>query len=272
MNKRTFVRLNFNPDFILIDGAVFAETTIMDELAAQGCVRRALYLDKGDAAERVGPWLLIADQFSQKIVLRFAELPLLRKGVTWLQAESELDALYKHLQGLRYIWFQRNQYYLRYADGRVIANLWDLLTPAQQAYWMGPIRAWHAWGWGDELCEYRALTMPVDANSTLRLSQEQYGHLLHRQRDDSRLTDCLSLEPELATILDCKQMHTISRDTGVWLRLAGVKAYSTALAVGVVALRSAGRVLKSPSFLEQVNRVSEDGRDADALLEWEAAP
>lgn len=271
MNKRTFMYLSFKPDFVLIDGTVFAETDIVDEFAAQGCVRRALYPDKGEAAERVGPWLLIADRFSQEIVLRFAESPLLRNGITWLQTKSELDTLYRHLQSLRYIWFQRNQYYLRYADGRAIANLWDILTPAQQAYWMGPVQAWHTWSWSDDLHEYRAPVLSVDDASTLRLSQEQYRHLLHRQRDDLRLVDCLSLEPELATALDRKQMHAISRDTGVWLQSVGVKAYSTAVAVSVVALRSAGSVLKSPDFLEQVNRLSEDGRDADVLLGWEYA-
>lgn len=257
------------PHFLLLDGAQLETKGGFAEILADRASRK-IYDPLGEAAARMGPVVVEADPALLDAATAW-ELMLPRShAVSRLDASVGLAQLAGHFWSIRHVRLSgHRQHFLRYADSRVLENLVQVLTPRQLARVFGPIGRWETRGRdGGRIAFERPDAAP--AQGSLRLSEGQGRTLLRLSRPDQLLADVLEDEPTLASSADAAQRHAWAQQALQLLEELHLWSPPLQLAVGNVALRTAGMALRQQSLREAV-RVAAQRDDMEPLYAWNPA-
>jgi hypothetical protein len=137
---------------LLLDGALFSTVCDLPRLVKE-TQATALYADLGEDAALVGPLLLDAahahllpSTFADAIAAKRAQ----RFGIAELCADVPMARIAEHLRRIRHLHTADGQrFFLRCADSRGLACLWDVLQPQQREALLGPILRWQIRGEDD---------------------------------------------------------------------------------------------------------------------------
>lgn len=255
-------------EFILFDGAIVPTDRIVSIIhdGYPGC---CLYEDLGDEAKQVSPWLLSLSSPAEELAVEMGGSRMRAHGVSRLLAPTSMKTLELHLRQLQTLFSGRKQYYLRYADGRSLADLWEVLNPIQRAALLGPVEVWEAHP-ADGPSRYVADTSQLspDKGLPLRLSKGQFSQLMRMQSDTQRWTTWLKTQPALVTGYTLDELRDLSRRAGAWLHVRGDALPPRLVhAVSVAALRSNGEVFEHPGFANAV-RQGIDSDDRGPIDSW----
>lgn len=253
-------------EFILLDSAIVPLDRIMSVID-DGHSGHCLYADLGDEARLISPWLLESSSPAETLVRDMRDSKRHTHGVARLAAPTSIDVVVLHLHQLRTLLADRKRYYLRYADGRALSDLWGVLDSTQRQALLGPIDTWEACA-TDEPCRYlvsyESRSRAEAVSMSLRLSSHQFGELLQAQRDTQRWSTWLATQPQLCDGYSLKDLRDLSRLTGKWLRTQGALPERVVQAVGVAVLRSKGEVLGHPELAGKLRQ----GAVGDDLEDW----
>lgn len=256
-------------EFILFDGAIVPMERI-ELILDGGYPGRCLYEYMGDEARRVSPWLVSVPSPAEALASEMDGSRTHAHGVSRLLAKASLNELVSHLQRLQTLSAGQKRYYLRYADGRSLADLWDVLSLGQREALLGPIETWETCP-TDEPVRYTqapgSKECMRDSALPLRLSTGQFSRLMQSQRDTQRWAIWLKTQSALAAAYTLEELRDLSRRTGAWLHVRGdVLSPQLVHAVGVAALRSSGEVFECSRFAGAVEQgiENDDRRPIDA--------
>lgn len=259
-------------EFILFDGAIVPMDRITS-IIRDGYPGCCLYEDLGDEARRVSPWLLSLPSPAEDLAVEMSGSRITAHGVNRLSAQTSIRTVALHLKRLQAVFADNKPYYLRYADGRSLADLWEVLNPIQRAILLGPVKAWESCP-ADTPSRYIAARdnheLSPDKMLPLRLSTEQFCRLMRAQRDTQRWTTWLKMQPALVAGYTLEELRYLSKRTGAWLRVREDALPPRLVhAVGVAALRSKGEVFEHPGFADAVRHGVESGdrRPIDSWLQ-----
>jgi len=239
--------------FALFDAAIVPVDSIKS-VVNSGICARCLYAQWGDEAERVSPWLLAdgpgVGEFAQEMRASRAHAA----GVSWLMSRVSMEGVVEHLARLQYLFSGRDRYFLRYADGRALADLWEVLRPDQRTCLLGPVQEWNAHACAPR--DYASEGGPSGAEESqhlpLRLTRTQFGRFIRAQRNTQRWVAWEAGQPLLAGGFTPARLREIAINVGDWLQAHQVMSGPTLRAVEIAALRSGGDVLGAPGFPEAV--------------------
>ena len=242
--------------FVLFDAAIVPIESIRS-LVDDGVCARCLYEQWGAGAERVSPWVLADGPGVRELAQDMRASRTHAFGVSSLMSRVPMDELAEHLMRLQYLFCGHDRYFLRYADGRAFADLWEVLRPEQRTCLLGPVQRWNARACAPRdymsgESEDRLFGSGEGQRPPLRLMRAQFGRLIRAQRITQRWAVWETEQPLLARKFTPARLRDLAVGVGDWLQTHQVVAGPTLRAVGMAALRSNGDVLESPDFPEAV--------------------
>ena len=228
---------------LLVDGALWHDRPPVPglDLERHG---RALYEDLGDAAARVGPWLL---PWPADLDLASVPLPT-RLGLSQLEVEVSPEALFQHLMRLRQVAMDDGQrFFLRLADTRALAAMAQAWPKDLLAALKGPVLAWR-WcdrdgHWVDWVPGLAGCVRPLRA---LRLSE--FEALVSAGEVDRLAAELEGLGEEgLKPVQDPAQHRLVAR-TVAWLAQREPLPWPWRWSIAWQAVRTDGLALRSADF------------------------
>jgi len=257
---------------LLMDAAIWNAHPRFDDLVRTPQAN-ALYGDlPSPEAARLGPWLLDAEA-AEAILADDEDAPGLpwRYGVSRLTTEGNLASLVQHLEGQRSLGMADGQrYYLRFADTRALATLERVLTPAQVLQLKGPVTTWRYTDRFGQASEFGA-GVPAQAGrqDMLVLADEQAAQLLELQLAGTLADDIEAASGgELAPHLDAEDYRHVEACAAFVLE-HGIDPFEVQRHLATVAVKTGGKLLSEPRFLEEVQTLRPSGRWQE-LMRWRA--
>lgn len=228
-----------------------------------------VYADLGETAARTGPILVEHDSVKPLLLAALNDKP--RHAVAELTSPVSLAALGRHLIAMRYLHLDEySQHFLRYADTRAFSMLVQVLSVAQLSAMFGPIEQWSYRDRAGQPCLRRRPDAPP-GQTPLRLDQAQQRKLFRLAAPDQLLAEVLADEPGLAEHGSDSQRHSWVASALDFLEQRRMRSFPWRLAVAHAAVRSRGKALDNPSFVDLVDETFSRGGETDALYNWESS-
>ncbi|MES1948702.1 hypothetical protein C84B14_15211 [Salinisphaera sp. C84B14] len=257
--------------YALFDGGVIAGTSASSTLSDHPSAH-PLYADLGAEAAAVGPWLAEADAAIRELVTTLRADETRSVGVSVLEISAvSFSRLVDHFKSLRFIQTRSGarKYFLRYADGRAIASLWNVLLEPQRLALLGPIAAWEfttPHGQRKKIAATQLANDTPPAMLPIRLNPKQFNNLLDESRTGELLATTIDMFPELRTV-PANERYGLAQQARTWLSTRHIEHDTLRLAVTATCLRTRGAALDDQSF-EQVVSQAKETAQLDAVLAW----
>ncbi len=218
---------------------------------------------KDDTARFAGPVLACADKQVDAIVERLMADDASQWALTSLISHASFSDLVRHMSSLRYLRAPDGQkFYLRFADSRCLASLWQVLTERQRLRLLGPIATWR-------YTNRRGLNESLDVRlgemqrefshvgGDLRLNDQQFDELLHLSWPDQLLLAVGDQAPELLLQRPSWQRHAIAKRVCDWLRQTHETRYPVQLAMAKSMLKSSAPDWGDSTWLKRLGDAHE---------------
>jgi hypothetical protein len=249
-------------EFVLIDAAIWQSFPKFDAIARAKSAT-PLYADlPGARASRLGPWVLLADEFNACVTgEESCELPW-RYGMSRLVTDATLASLTAHLESQRGIaMVEGDRYYLRFADTRAMSALARVLMPEQVQQLKGPVAHWRYRDRFGQESEFGA-GMPADErrHAVIVLSDAQSALLLEQQLAGA-LADALiafSDDPGLPCRVAERYRHVEA--SAAFVLAHDIDPFDVQIHVAAIAVKTDGAILRNARFVARVESVRGSGQ------------
>lgn len=176
------------------------------------------HLDHTDH-RRMGPLLIAECADVLEIIATLKGDPVRAWSVSKWTSPMPWEELVQHARELRYIRTADGQrFYLRFADSRSFASVWDVLTERQQSRIMAPLSSWeYSDRKGKAVKLAHTAAMPFESIPvSLSLNQKQLNLLLDLIWPDQLLAGWLEDNPTLQGRVDRLRAYQLSQQACLW--------------------------------------------------------